>query len=169
MKLALLLLTGCMVSSQLGVAPTTAYPNTVVSAAHAPASLAIAPEILDDFTIPATGSVRRVPVRGWRSTLESGFHNTFHESSSGRRLELLTAELSFAPAAVTNGGTTRAVVAQIRFAARLVDADGADLGALAGTASARQADVRANVPAMTQNAAMAVEAMYEQLSTFVDR
>lgn len=163
------LLVGCVSAmvpapAQLGVGPASPRPNAIVDPHKAPAALVIATEIPDAFTIPASGSVRDVPVHGWRTTLEAGFKNTYAQAASGRKLELIAAELSFAPAAVSRGATA-AVIAQIRYKARLVGDEGQELGAFAGTVQAREADVTPNEPAMTANASMAVEAMYEQLSS----
>jgi hypothetical protein len=158
-------LTGCLMGmgSNLGVEPASPRPNVLVAADKTPSALILAPGITDDFVIPPTGSVHQVPVHGWRQTLDAGFHSAFPAGGSGRKLELMEAELAFSPAAVGMGGT-RAVVATIRFKARLLDASGSELGVVAGTAAAKEADVSPTVPAMTDNAAKAVESLYEGLT-----
>lgn len=154
----MLLATGCV----LNVGPASPHPNVMVHASEAPAALVLAPTIAESFVIPGTGSINQVNVTGWRTTLETGFHNAFPaESGSGRQLELLQAELGFSPRAVGRGGTA-AVSANIRFKARLVSRSGEELGVLAGTAQAREAITRPS--GMTDNASKAVEAMYEMLT-----
>jgi hypothetical protein len=130
----------------------------------APSVLVIMPPVPNDYVIPSNASVNEVPVHGWRTTLEYGFRNAFPAvTGSGRKLELYEAELSFAPAAVGMGGTA-AVVAQIRFKARSLDPSGKELGVLAGTVRAREANTSASEQGMTSNASKAVEALYETLA-----
>jgi hypothetical protein len=157
-----LALTGCW---HLEVGPASPRPNVMLAADRVPAALVLSRGVIDDDVIPATGSVNEVPVHGWRGTLATGFHNAFAAPGSlGRKLELLEAELSFAPAAAGYGGTA-AVVAQIRFKARLLDAQGKELGALANTVKAREPNTSATEQGMTINAAKAVEALYEMLAS----
>ena len=126
--------------------------------------LVLGADVKDEFIIPETGSVDEVTVRGWRGTLESGFRNAYPVAgASGRKLELLTAELSFAPAVLSLRGTL-AVLAQIRFKARLLDKSGTELGALAGLVEAREVNTVSTVTSLTDNAAKAVEALYEKLN-----
>jgi hypothetical protein len=62
-------------------------------------------------------------------------------------------------------GGTVAVVATIRFKARLLDASGKELALLAGTVTARESNVSPSEAGMTDNASKAVEALYEVLTT----
>jgi hypothetical protein len=118
---ALAALTGCW---HLAVGPAAPRPNVMLAQDKTPAALLLDPGIPDAFVIPGTGSVNSVPVRGWRGTLEAGFRSAFPPGSpTGRTLELIEAELTFAPAAVGFGGTA-AVRATIRFKARVLDARG---------------------------------------------
>ncbi len=122
---ASLLVPGC---ANLAVGPSSPRPNVMVGPEVVPADLVLDPAIPDNFVIPATASVNQVPVRSWRQTLNTGYHSAFPlPGSSGRQMQLLAAELSFAPAAVSMHGTA-AVVASIRFKARLVDSSGAEVG-----------------------------------------
>jgi len=147
----------------LSVGPSSPRPNILLTADKTPARLVMGPAVKNEFTIPDTASVNEVPVRGWRVTLEYGFRNAFPQATSGRTLELIEAELSFGPAAVGRGGTA-AVVGAIRFKARVLDASGAEVGALAGTATAREANTSASEEGMTRNAQLAVEALYEKVA-----
>jgi hypothetical protein len=153
-------LAGCALS----VGPSSPHPNVMINATDAPSALVLADNIQEIYVIPGTGSVNPVNVTGWRTTLEAGFHNAFPDGadSSGRKLEILEASLSFSPRAVGAAGTA-AVSANIRFKARLVSASGEELGVLAATAQAPEAIT--NVSGTTDNAAKAVEAMYEMLAT----
>lgn len=156
-----LLIPGC---ANLAVGPSSPRPNVMVGPEAVPAELVLDPAIPDNFVIPATASVNQVPVRSWRHTLDTGYHSAFPSpGSSGRRLQLLEAALSFAPAAVSMHGTA-AVVASIRFKARLVDPSGAEVAKLAGTVEAREANVTPSEQGMTDNAMKAVEALYEKLA-----
>jgi hypothetical protein len=166
-RIAPLLLAACSLTLvacwHLAVGPSSPRPNVVIAQGKAPSALVLAPAIADDFVIAKTGSVNEVPVRGWRHTLESGFKSAFPTPGDGRKLELMEAELSFAPAAVGMGGTA-AVWAQIRFKARAVDASGNELGVLAGTVKAKEANVSATEAGMTENASKAVESLFEVLT-----
>jgi hypothetical protein len=96
--------------------------------------------------------------------LTAGYQSAFPGAGGpGRQLELLSAELSFGPAAVSQAGTV-AVVAMIRFKARVVDASGNELASFAGTVQAREANTSTSEDGMTDNAAKAVEALYETLA-----
>jgi hypothetical protein len=163
-----LLVASCLSLSacwNLAVGPASPRPNVMLAQDKTPSVLALMPTIRNDYVIPGTGSVDAVPVRGWQSTLAAGFRNAFPTlTNSGRKLELYEAELSFAPAAVGMGGTA-AVVAQIRYKARATDSAGKELGVLAGTVKAREANVSATEAGMTDNASKAVEALYETLAT----
>jgi len=147
----------------LGVGLGAPRPNVMVAPDKTPAALVLAAGIADSFVIQATGSVHEVPVRAWRQTLEAGFHSAFPSGSAERKLELLNADLAFSPAAVSHGATA-AVVATIRFKARVLDASDKPLAAIAGTVEAREAAVTPSEAAMTDNASKAVEALYEKLT-----
>ena len=155
-----MLLVGC---GHLAVGPASPHPNVILAAAKTPGTLVLGPAVSDNFTVAGTASVNEVPVSGWRSTINTGFRNAFPSAvENGRKLELMQADLSFAPAAVGRGGTA-AVVATIRFKARVVDATG-ERGVLAGTVHAREANTSASEEGMTDNAAKAIEALYEMLT-----
>jgi len=137
----------------------------MVAPENAPVGIVLGPAIQDNFVIPGTASVNQVPVRSWRQTLDVGYRSAFPTAaSSGRRLELIEAALSFVPAAVSLQGTA-AVVATIRFKARLIDASGGEVAALAGTVEAREANVAPSEAGMTDNAMKAVESLYEKLAS----
>jgi hypothetical protein len=157
-------ISGCL--WDLTVNPSSPRPNVVLAADKSPAALILAPSIASDFVIPGNGSVNAVTVHGWRQTLDAGFHAAFPAGPSGRKLELMEAELGFGPAAVGRGGTA-AVVATIRYKARVLDAQGNELSVFAGTATAREANTAANAQGMTDNAGKAVESLYEGLTTDV--
>jgi hypothetical protein len=153
---------GC---GHLEVVSTVPRPNVVVAPDKAPSGQILGPAVPDAFVIPGTGSVNPVPVSGWRATLETGFRNAFvRPGPSGRQLEIDLAELSFSPAAVSGQFGTVAVVAAIRFQARLLDQTGAEIAALAGTVYAREANGSPDTAGMTDNAKKAVESLYEMLT-----
>ena len=157
-----LLVTAC---GPLKVGPATPRPNVVVAQANTPSVVLIAPGVPDQFVIPEANGIRSVNVRGWRGTLQAAFHNAFPSGGpNGRKLELVSVELSFAPAAVSAHYGVAAIIAQIRYKVRLLDASGQELGAAAGTVEAREASVSAKEEAMTNNAAKAVEALYEKVT-----
>jgi hypothetical protein len=157
---------GC---ADLTVGPSAPQPNILVPQKLAPASLVLGPAIQDDFLIPATRSVSEVPVQRWRQTLTTGFRNAFPAARGepGRKLELIEAELSFGPAAVSPQmfDRTTAVYGTIRFKARLLSATGEEEAAIAGTVHSREANVSATTEGMTESAMKVVEALYERLAT----
>lgn len=159
-------LLGC---ADLTVGPSTPRPNVLVAQRLAPTSLVLGPAIKDEFLVPATRSVSEVPVQSWRQTLTSGFRNAFPAARGepGRRLELLEAELSFGPAAVSPQmfDRTTAVYGTIRFKARLLSASGEEEATIAGTVHSREANVSATPEGMTESAMNVVEALYERLAT----
>lgn len=159
-------LLGC---ADLTVGPSSPQPNILVPQKLAPASLVLGPAIKDDFLIPATRSVSEVPVQRWRQTLTTGFRNAFPAARGepGRKLELIEAELSFGPAAVSPQmfDRTTAVYGTIRFKARLLSASGEEEAAIAGTVHSREANVSATTEGMTESAMKVVEALYERLAT----
>ena len=149
----------------LAVGPGSPRPNVMIAADKTPSTLVLGNDVRDAYSIPGHGSMKEVDVRGWRGTLERGFQSGFPGGNSGRKLELIAAELSFSPAAVSGTAGTSAVFAAIRFKARLLDASGAEVGVLAGTASSGEANASPSEEGMTDSASKAVSAMYEQLST----
>lgn len=157
---------GCADST---VGPSAPQPNILVPQKLAPASLALGPAIKDEFLIPATRSVSEVPVQSWRQTLTTGFRNAFPAARGepGRKLELIEAELSFGPAAVSPQmfDRTTAVYGTIRFKARLLSASGEEEAAIAGTVHSREANVSATTEGMTESAMKVVEALFERLAT----
>ena len=159
-------LLGC---ADLTVGPSSPQPNILVAQRLAPSTLVLGPAIKDDFLIPATRSVSEVPVQAWRQTLTTGFRNAFPAARGepGRKLELLEAELSFGPAAVSPQmfDRTTAVYATIRFKARLLSPSGEEEAAIAGTVHSREANVSATTEGMTESAMKVVEALYERLAT----
>ncbi len=160
---------GLAACADLTVGASSPQPNVMVAQKMAPTSLVLGSAIKDDFVIPATRSVSEVPVHAWRETLTAGFRNAFPAARGepGRRLELIEADLSFAPAAVSPQmfDRTTAVYATIRFKARVLDAGGEEQYAIAGTVHSREANVAATQDGMTENAMKVVEALYEKLSS----
>lgn len=149
------------------VGPLNPKPNVMVRPDIAPSRLVVDASVKDSFVISHPGAYLDVHVTGWRQSLQNGFGNAFPAgATSGRTLELLQANLSFAPAAASTWGVA-AVVAMIRFKARLVDRTGTEVASLAGTAQARELLPTPTGPAdeaLARNAAEAIEALYEQLS-----
>ncbi|MBK8168715.1 MAG: hypothetical protein IPK60_00040 [Sandaracinaceae bacterium] len=159
---------GALVVSVAGCAtarvrPVSPRPNLVIAADNAPAAIRFGAEVHDDFVIPGNSSIGEVRVDAWTWTLTEAFRNGFRRyQSSSRRISLDAADLSFSPASVNGIGGTVAVTATIRYRARLLDARGATLAETAGTVHAR--DVTTSASGLTDNAAQAVEAMFEALA-----
>lgn len=139
-------------------------PNVAIAGDQAPAELEIGQTVPNDFETPQT-SVASIKVHDWHTTLNNGFQSAFAGATSSSKLQILLAELSFAPAAVTSTGGVRAVQAQIRYKVRVVDASGEEVGVATGTVSAREANSAGTDDAMTTNASLAVEAMYEAIAS----
>jgi hypothetical protein len=163
--LATLALAGC---GHLQVGPATPTPNVAVAADKAPAALVLADAVADAFTVPETGSIRAADVKGWRGTIEAAYASAFPGTAgTGRRLELLSVVPSFAPAQVSPQYGVVSVVAQVRYKARLLDASGAVVAVNAGTVSAREPTVHWSD--CGPNAALAVEAMFEEIASVMLR
>lgn len=139
-------------------------PNIALSAELAPSELKIDSSVPNEFKTPPSSGMMEFPVHDWHQTLTNGFQSAFSDASSGHQLQLLLADLSFAPNAVTAQGQVRAVRAQIRFKARLVSQTGEELAVIAGTVESREANTQGSDDAMTLNAAYAVESLYEAIA-----
>ena len=104
-------------------------------------------------------------VRGWRGTIVAGFNNTFPGSGKiGRTLEILEAELSFSRVGVPTERSNEGIVAVIRFNAKIFDKVDNELGTLSGTVFARNIVLTYSHRDTTENAATAVEQMYETIA-----
>jgi hypothetical protein len=160
------LLAGCI---PLRVGPVEPRPN-VAFAGQTGLSLALelAQEVPGAALVPKTYSTPKTALTGWRTTLNAGFENGFvhafkspRSGSADLRLQLLRADLSWAPVAVSHGNAG-ASEALVTYRARLLDSAGKELGVAAGTA-------RAKVPTVQfQDAegcvASAVESAYEEIA-----
>lgn len=140
------------------------HPNIVSGLDSAPSSLVIGSAVQDVYVVPNSGAIYQTNIFDWRATIQAGFDNGFVAGGHGLTLEIVRADLSFAPEAVDASGVTRAARAMIRFQARTLDANGTPQQAFAGTVSAREAitDITGTIP--TTNAAEAVEAMFEEIA-----
>lgn len=147
----------------LRVDPASPRPNVDLPAAVSPSKLELDESIADQFVIPKSDSINAVPVSGWRTTLTRGFDSGFKGGTSGLVLQIREADLTFSPAAL-RGGITSAARARIRFKASILDPSGKELARVSGDADAHDAATQPQPPAMTANAAQAVEAMYEGIA-----
>ena len=77
-------------------------------------------------------------------------------------LQIATAELSYVPAAVTAGGNTAAVRAQIRYSANLVDGAGNAVKRMAGTVESKKSTGDRDQAGAVADSA--VEAMFEAIA-----
>ncbi|NTX07446.1 hypothetical protein [Myxococcus sp. CA040A] len=156
---ALLFVSGCTVYVKRG-APR---PNIDLAEQQATLGLVLESAVRDHFVV-SNEAASKLDVDQWRGTLEDGFRVGFGSAfrldatPADLKLQVLEAELSFA---VTDASVA-AVQAQIRYKARLVDAQGQVLKRSSGTVmSKRSAGLHR---AATVLAANAVESLYEQIS-----
>jgi hypothetical protein len=163
---ALLFATGCTLS----VAAGNPRPNLDLPESQTALALELDPAVRDAFQIPGRSGMNETHVEAWRTTLERGFSNGFRSSfkTDGGKdlvLQVVEAELEFAPTAVTAKGGPVAVEAQIRYKARLVDAQGNVVRRSTGTvASKRSTSKAAEITSISESA---VESMYEKIASDV--
>lgn len=160
---ALLFLGGCSVT----VGRSASRPNIDLAKQQSSLGLVLEPEVKDQFSV-VINSPETVHVNEWRGTLEDGFRAGFAAAfqmgsdATDLRIQLAEAELTYAPTAVGRNGATAAVEAQIRFKARLVDAQGQVLKRSNGTVSSKRSATSG--PQVSGVTASAVESLYEQIS-----
>lgn len=155
-----LLCTGCTVT----VAQLNPSPNLDLAPSSQRLSLALEDAVRDSLVVPFGPG--RMVVNEWRLSLERGFTNAFKSShslgtgSTELRLQLLEVNpgLVFGSA----GGESSKAAGQVRYKARLLDANGNIVKRLTGTAVGHQEAIdRGEIPLALQSA---VEAMYEQIA-----
>ncbi len=159
---SVLLSTGCALSVKAG----NPRPNVDLPESQASLALDLDPAIRDAFKAPSGDSLPPSDVQAWRTTLERGFQNSFRsvfkaEGGSALVLKIVEADLMLAATAVDDGGVA-AAEAQVRYKARLVDAQGNVVRRSVGTVvSKRSATSRAGVTPVVESA---VESMYEKIA-----
>lgn len=156
---ALLLVSGCTVYVKRG-APR---PNIDLAERQATLGLVLESAVRDHFVV-SNEAAHDLDVDQWRGTLEDGFRVGFGSAfrldatPADLKLQVLEAELTFA---VTDA-VMSVVQAQIRYKARLVDAQGQVLKRSSGTVtSKRSAGIYREATVLAANA---VESLYEQIS-----
>jgi len=160
---ALILAQGCAAT----VLQANPRPNIDLPQNTASFALALNESVQDQYQTEILGK-RAVNVSEWRQTLQNGFDSGFGsafnlaEGKADLTLQVNEAVLSFAPTAVGNLGSVKAVEAQIRYKARLVDAQGQVLRRSTGTVSSKKSI--AEEEEATSAAADAVESLYEKIS-----
>lgn len=134
-------------------------------------ALVIAPEIPDQFDVPEQNGVTAVPVESWHRSLANGFRNgpgkffAAGDTSSGLRLVLLEARLDYVPTAMLARGArvgAAAVVARVRYMARLATATGEVIGRAQGEVYSTQPWMEMGGSSTTGSEA--IEAMYVDLT-----
>lgn len=132
-------------------------------------TLVIAPEIPDRFDVPEQNGVTAVPVESWRTSLTNGFRNgpsRFFASGDTLHLVLVEARLDYVPTALFGRGAqvsgTAAVVARVRYLARLTTASGEVLGRAQGEVFSVQPWT--DMGGSSTTGAEAIEAMYVDLA-----
>jgi len=145
----------------------TPRPNIDLTRSKDTLALAIHEEVQDSFELPEQNRINRVVVKSWRVTLANGFQNGFSESytivSTGadRTIEIRRADLLIIPEKTFV--VTSKARSQITYQARLLDKKGNILARSAGTIEAKR--VASDAGYASENAADAVETMYERIAT----
>lgn len=157
-----LLCSGCTVT----VAQLNPSPNLDLAPTSQSLSLQMDQAVLDSVVV-SFGSTAQMEVNDWRSSLEKGFINAFKssyalgkEGPSELTLQLVEVnpDLVFGSVSNDSGKAT----GQIRYKARLLDAQGNILKRLTGTALGhKDALSRETLPLALQSA---VETMYEEIA-----
>lgn len=160
---AVLLATGCTLS----VAAGDPRPNVDLPESQASLALEMDPSVRDVFQVPGRSGINATNVEAWRTTLERGFKNGFRsafKTDGGKDLvlQIVEAELELAPTAVTSSGGAVAAEAQVRYKARLVDAQGNVVRRSTGTVTSKRSTSRgAEISLIAESA---VETMYEKIA-----
>ncbi|WP_164017803.1 LPS assembly lipoprotein LptE [Pyxidicoccus trucidator] len=160
---AVLFATGCTLS----VAAGDPRPNIDLPESQASLALELDPSVRDVFQVPARSGVVPTNVEAWRTTLDRGFKNGFRSAfrtDGGKELvlQIVEAELELAPTAVNEVGGAAAAEAQVRYKARLVDAQGNVLRRSTGTVASKRSTSQPGE--ITLIAESAVESMYEKIA-----
>lgn len=161
---SLLLASGCTLS----VAQGNPRPNIDLPESKAGLKLVMDESVRNTFEVPGRGGINKGEVEQWRETLARGFQNGFgtafqtNADPSELTLQLSEVELEFAPTAVASHGGAVAAEAQIRYKARLVDAQGNVVRRSNGTVASKRSTGRADE--VTLIAESAVESMYEKIA-----
>ncbi|MCY1017397.1 hypothetical protein [Pyxidicoccus sp. MSG2] len=158
-----LLATGCTFS----VAAGDPRPNIDLPESQASLALEMDPSVRDVFHVPSRSGVAPTNVEAWRTTLERGFKNGFRsafKTDGGKDLVLhiVEAELELVPAEVQDNGGVVSTEAQVRYKARLVDAQGNVVRRSTGTVSSKRSTSRPKETTLI--AESAVETMYEKIA-----
>jgi hypothetical protein len=160
----LLLASGCT----LKVAQGNPRPNIDLPETKAGMKLVMDDTVQDSFEVPSRGGINKGEVEQWRETLKRGFQNGFggafktDAESPELTLQLMEVALEFAPTAVTQNGAAAAAEAQIRYKARLVDAQGNVVRRSTGTVASKRSITRADEVTLISESA--VESMYEKIA-----
>lgn len=158
----LLLCTGCTVT----VARLNPSPNLDLAPTSQSLSLQMEKAVQDSLVV-SFGPTAQLEVNDWRRSLEKGFTNAFKSSYALRKegpseltLQLVEVapDLVFGSVSNDSGKAT----GQIRYKARLLDAQGNIVKRLTGTARGhKDALYRDDIPLALQSA---LEAMYEEIA-----
>lgn len=159
---ALLALVACARPEVLAGNPR---PNIDLPRSTRTLRLQLQPAVQDVFVADLAGN--KIPVSGWRSTLESGFRNAFSDAfqvaeKADLTIEVAEAELSFNGTSFDRMGRPISAEAQVRYKARLLDGSGAVLRRAAATVASKKS--ASSPQEATPVASGAVETMYEQLA-----
>lgn len=165
--IALLVGVGC--GFPLYVGKSDPEPNIDMERSALPLKLEFDEKVRDSFSTDGDSGMSGLSVHDWRATLEAGFRNGFgpffelDSPEPGLRLVIVKADLRGIPAAVAYGGGAVAGRTQIRYAARLLDADGTVLRRATGTVQALGAT--SDRMGFSDNAGDAVALMYEAIAS----
>ncbi|MFY0526561.1 hypothetical protein ACN28I_26605 [Archangium gephyra] len=155
-----LLCTGCTVT----VAQLNPSPNLDMAPTSQSLSLKLEDSVRDSLAVDIGPG--RLEVNEWRHSLERGFTNAFTNSYAlGNGTTELTLQLLEAGPDLllgSAGGENSKAIGQIRYKARLLDAQGNIVKRLTGTAIGRKEALnRDGIPLALQSA---VETMYEEIA-----
>ncbi|MFL5347720.1 MAG: hypothetical protein ACJ8AT_23270 [Hyalangium sp.] len=151
----------------LAVEQSQPRPNIDLPEKNASLALVMDKGVEDQYEADLDGK-HPVNVTGWRETLQNGFHSGFSsafKTNADRAeltLQLNEAVLSFAPTSLGRHGGIQAAEAQVRYKARLLDAQGRVLRRSTGTVSSKKSAT--DKEGLTTVASSAVESMYEKIA-----
>lgn len=157
-----LLSTGCAVGIHAG----NPRPNVDVPESASSLALELDPAVRDTFQTSGDSGIP-LDVQAWRTTLERGFTNSFGSAvkTDGEKalvLQLVEADLVLVPSVLPSITGTVAAGAEVRYKARLVDAQGNVVRRSVGTVASRRSTT--NHSEVMRVVDSAVEGMYEKIA-----
>jgi hypothetical protein len=152
----------CVAACGFEVNALSPQPNIALPSKAPSFDLVLAPTVLDTYEVPQEAGVMGGTVKGWRASLETGFHNAFpsHRADDKVTLTIEQARFSVVPAAVDAMGHVVSARGQIQYRGRWTHGEHDEIP-FSGMASSKQTTTHSgDAPLLARTA---IETMYEQV------